>query len=76
MDGTLSQLVDLFSLAKEFNRNVDRSFLITVVPEMMGILCVFVLQWGLIPAVILRSLLWIPLLGNTIMPLYKHKVSQ
>ncbi|MEM7534496.1 MAG: heavy metal translocating P-type ATPase [Chloroflexota bacterium] len=76
MDGTLSQLVDLFSLAKEFNHNLDRSFLLTVVPEVMGILCVFVLQWGLIPAVILRSLLWLPLLGNTIMPLYKHQINK
>jgi len=64
MDDTLSQLGDLFNLAENFNKNLTRSFQISVIPELAGIAGVLFLHWGVWVALTVRLLLWIPLIFN------------
>ncbi|MGB0387908.1 MAG: heavy metal translocating P-type ATPase [Ardenticatenaceae bacterium] len=73
MDGSLSQLVDLFELAQEFNQNLNRNFMITIIPETIGIAGTLLFGWGLSTAVIFKGLLWFPQLSHVMLPLYKHK---
>ncbi|MGB0386628.1 MAG: heavy metal translocating P-type ATPase [Ardenticatenaceae bacterium] len=73
MDGSLSQLVDLFELGQEFNANLNHSFMMTTIPEIMIIAGTFFFGWGLLTAVIFESFFWLPQLGNVMWPLYKHK---
>ena len=73
MDGSLSQLVDLFELAQEFNHSLDRTFMLSVVPELMGIGWVFLFHWGPVTVVLYRVALWLPILGNVMLPLYKRQ---
>ncbi len=73
MDGNLTQLPHIFELAQDFNDNLNSSFMMTLVPNAIGIAGVFLFHWGLLTAVIFNTLCWLPQLGNAMQPLYKHR---
>ena len=71
MDEDLAQLTQLFEVAEEFKTNIDRSFLATIVPNMLGIAGTLFLHWGYATAVLLGSAFWLPQLAYVMRPLYK-----
>ena len=73
MDGELTQLPHIFELAKEFNDNLNSSFIVSIVPETIGLACTFLFGWGFLTAVIFNVFCWVPQLGNVMLPLYKHR---
>lgn len=73
MDGELTQLPYIFELAKEFNDNLNSSFIMTIVPETIGLACTYLFGWGLLSAVVFNLFCWVPQLGNLTRPLIKHR---
>jgi Cu2+-exporting ATPase len=73
MDDSLQQLTSIFDLAQEFNGNLNSSFMMTVIPNLICIGGTFLFHWGLATAVIFNICLWFPQLTNVMLPLYKHR---
>ncbi len=73
MNGDLTQLPYLFDLSQEFNRNLDRTFMSTIIPDIIGIASTYLFGWGLLTAVLFKASLWPPQLTNVMHPLYKHR---
>lgn len=73
MNNTLKQLPYLFQLAEEFNGNLNSSFMMTLVPQMVYIGASFLFHWSLWTAIMINSSLWLPQLSHVMHPLYKHK---
>ena len=73
MDGQLNQLPYIFELSQEFNHNLDRTFMSTIIPDMIGIASTYLFGWGLLTAVLFKASLWLPQLSHVMLPLYKHR---
>ncbi len=73
MNGDLSQLPYLFDLSREFNRNLNRAFISTIIPDMVGIASTFFFGWGLLTAVLFKGSLWPIQLTNVMHSLYRHR---
>lgn len=73
MDGTLNQLIPLFDIAADMDRNFSRSTVMGMVP---GIICVggvFFFHFGLVSAILLYNLSLVMSLGNAMLPWIKHQ---
>ena len=75
MNNTLEQLPYLFQLAEEFNGNLNSSFMMTLIPQMLYIGATYLFHLGLWSAIMINSSLWLPQLSHVMHPLYKHKES-
>lgn len=75
MGHSLKQLPYLFETAKEFNRNLNKTFIMTLVPQMLYIGTTLLFHWGVFTAIIINSSLWLPQLANVMHPLYKNNRS-
>ena len=75
MDGNLEQLPYLFEIAKEFKSNIDTTFIITILPNILGIAGAFFLHWSLLTNIVFSLFFWFPQLANTMLPLVKHRES-
>lgn len=73
MDGSLKQLVTLFDMAKTYNSNVKRSFLISLVPTTTTVIGIFLLNFGIAASVMLYYGGLIAGLGNATLPLLKKQ---
>ena len=73
MNGDLTQLPYLFDLSQEFNNKLDRAFMSTIIPDVVGMASTFLFGWGLLTAVLFKASLWPPQLTNVMHPLYKHR---
>lgn len=73
MNEDLAQLTDLFEVAQEFKTNIDQGFLLTIVPNLIGIAGTLFLGWGYLTAVLLGSAFWVPQLAHVMRPLYEHR---
>ncbi len=73
MDGTLNHLDRLFGLAQDFNRNVNTSLAMTIVPGLINIGCVFLLHTGIYFSVIIGFLALPVGVANSFLPLMKNE---
>lgn len=73
MDESLEQLTSLFDIADEFKRNMDGSYVTTIVPNLIGIGGTLFFHWGFFSAVMFNTFLWLPQLAHVMSPLYKGK---
>ncbi|VFN07075.1 MAG: Cu2+-exporting ATPase, partial [Candidatus Kentron sp. G] len=69
MDQGLTRLDPLFDLATGFNRNIDRTFTLTLIPAVIGLSGAFLLGFGLAPTVLLNVAGLLLGIGNSTMPL-------
>ena len=69
MDQGLTRLDPLFDLATGFNRNIDRTFTLTLIPAVIGLSGAFLLGFGLAPTVFLNVAGLLLGIGNSTMPL-------
>ena len=76
MDGSLKQLVQLFDLAKNYNRNVDHSFLITLIPTTTAIGGTLFMKFGVASAVIFYFIGLAAGLAHSSLPLLQYKKHQ
>jgi len=73
MDGTLSQLPDLFEIAQNFNVNMKHNLLIATVPTAISLTGIFFLHWGFFATVMISNCVLLLGVGNTMLPLFKHR---
>jgi heavy metal translocating P-type ATPase len=73
MGGNLKNLEQLFELAKELESNLNTSLVATVVPGVMIISGVFFLHAGIVSAVVLYNCGLAAGVGNSMLPLWKHR---
>jgi Cu2+-exporting ATPase len=72
MDGNLNQLVRLFDLSRDFERNMQTNLMMTIIPGVICIGGIFFFHFGLIAAVVLyNASLGIGVL-NTMVPIVQH----
>ena len=71
MDGSLRQLVELFDLGKQFDANMRMNFGISVAPMIISIGGAFLLNWGLLSAIILSKISLLAGLANAALPVKK-----
>ncbi len=72
MDGSLKQLNYLFELAHDLDRNLNRSFLLSLVPGLVCVGGVFFLNWGIITSIMLYNIAVASSLTNAMLPLLRH----
>ena len=73
MDGNLAHLESMFELAKDYENNIRRSFLMTVVPGAINLYCALFLSSGVIFSVILDKVGGFSGVVNGIAPLLKKR---
>ena len=73
MDSDLNKLTCIFDLSEEFNHNLSRTFMSTIMLDMISIGNTFLFGWGLLTAVLFNASLWVPQLSHVMLPLYKHR---
>lgn len=73
MSGNLKNLEQLFGLSKELESNLNTSLMATVIPGVMIISGVFLLHTGIVSAVVLYNCGLAAGVGNSMLPLWKHK---
>jgi heavy metal translocating P-type ATPase len=74
MDSTLNQLGKLFDIAKEFDKNLETSLIITIAPGLMCISGAFLLHFGIMASVLLNQVGLIIGTANSVWPLIKHRL--
>jgi Cu2+-exporting ATPase len=68
MDRSLQQLPELLSLAHHFNKNVERSFAIAIVPGILFIGGVFLFHWGIFASIWGYNATLFASIGNAMLP--------
>jgi Cu2+-exporting ATPase len=76
MDGALDQLVDLFVLAKHYERNMRSNYVASMAPGLVVIGGVFLLNFGVIESIMLYNLGLIGGVANSMLPLLQGKHSK
>jgi len=76
MSGNLKNLEQLFSLAKELESNLNTSFVAAIIPGVMIISGVFLLHTGIVSATVLYNCGLAVGVGNSMLPLWKHKKTE
>lgn len=74
MDESLEQLPYLLQIANEFKHHIDNTFVITIVPNILGIAGAFFRNLRLLTNIAFSLLFWLPLM-STMLPLVKHRES-
>ncbi|BAP56541.1 P-type ATPase [Thioploca ingrica] len=72
MDGTLTQLEDLFRFTDEFEDTMKRNLTTSIVPSVISIGGIYFLHFGIATAMGLTYLGGLAGLGNLLLPLVKH----
>lgn len=72
MDGTLKQLNHLFELADELDRNLNNSFLLSLLPGLVCVGGVFFLNWGIVTSIMLYNIAVASSLSNAMLPLLRQ----
>jgi len=73
MDGNLTQLISVFELARDFQKNIDVTFAAVLLPTVIGAGGVFFLHFGLIQTIFLNLAGLAVSVSNATLPLLKHK---
>jgi Cu2+-exporting ATPase len=73
MDKSLNQLGNLFDLAGEFKSNANLTFDLILYPNLAIVAGVFFFHLALVPSIVLAQLSFFSGLGNTMLPLHKHR---
>jgi len=73
MDGTLNQLISLFTLAQTLERNLSTSVILTIIPGVACIGGVFLFHLGIVGAIVLYNLGLAVSILNALRPLIKHQ---
>jgi len=55
MDGGIDHLNTLFDLAEQFNKNMNTTLILTVIPSIVGVTGALLLHFGVLPIVILNT---------------------
>lgn len=74
MDGSLKQLVQLFDVAKRYNHNVKRSFVMTLLPTATAVGGILFLHFGIATSVILYYTGLAAGMSNAAFPILKQKL--
>ena len=72
MDGSLKQLNRLFELAHDLDRNLNRSFILSLLPGFACVGGVFFLNWGIVTSIMLFNIAVASSLLNGMLPLLRH----
>ena len=73
MDQSLNQLVQVFDIAQNFERNMKVNLMATIVPGLMTIGGVFLLHFSIIHSIILNNIGLAAGASNAMLPLFKHQ---
>lgn len=73
MDGTLNKLVPLLNIAKDLDRNLTTSTIMTVLPGVICVGGVFFLHFGLISAITMYSVGLLASVSNAMLPRLKYQ---
>ena len=73
LEGGLSKLCDLRDIARELDRNVNRSWAMIVTPNVTNVVGVFTMGFGIMTSVITNNVSALFALGNGLLPLRKIK---
>ena len=73
IDHGLRQLIELFTLADEFNRNMRANLIAALAPGLLNIAGIFVLHWGLYTTIALTNLGLLNNLRIAMLPLLRHR---
>jgi Cu2+-exporting ATPase len=73
MDKSLNQLVQLFDIAQNFERNMKVNLMATIVPGLTTIGGVFFLHFGIIHSILLNNIGVAVGASNAMWPLFKHQ---
>lgn len=73
MDGTLSQLEQLFHIASDFEDNMKNNFKISMIPGIFCIAGVYVFHFGVISGIMIYNLGLITGVTNAMLPLKKYR---
>jgi hypothetical protein len=73
MDGSLKQLITLFDMAKRYEENVKRSFLITLIPTTITVTGILFLHFGVATSVIFYYMGLAAGMGNAMLPMLKKQ---
>ena len=76
MDESLNQLVQLFDIAQNFERNMKVNLMATIVPGVMSISGVFFLHFSIIHSIILNNIGGAVGASNAMWPLFKHQKNE
>jgi heavy metal translocating P-type ATPase len=71
MDGSLKLFLPLIDIAKELEDNIDTGVVLTIVPGLVSIAGVYLLGFGLVPAIVLYNLALVSSVGNAARPLIR-----
>ncbi len=71
LDGGLSKLCDLRDIARDLDRNVNRSWSMIVAPNVTNVVGVFTMGFGIMTSVITNNVSALFALGNGLLPLRK-----
>jgi len=69
MDGTLSHLADTFEISKNLESNLHNSFNISLVPGIIKIGGFFLLNFGILTAILVEAIFFFVGVGNSMLPL-------
>jgi len=70
-DGSLSQLCRLFDVSKELSKNLQNTFIITILMLSFNITGIFMFNWGVIESIIINNAGFFIGVGNAMLPLRK-----
>jgi heavy metal translocating P-type ATPase len=73
LEGGLSKLCDLRDIARDLDRNVNRSWAMIVTPNVANVVGVFTMGFGIMTSVITNNVSALFALGNGLLPLRKIK---
>jgi Cu2+-exporting ATPase len=76
MDGSLSQLCELFDIARHLNSNLLRSLAIIVIPSIINLSGAFLLGFRMVASTIITNTGFVIALGNAMHPLLLRKQSE
>ncbi len=74
MDKSLRQLCYLFDLSRDYETNIKTTLRLILFPAVFGVAGPFLLQLGLLPAMIVNQVIFVVAVGNSVWPRMRHRL--